>query len=80
MPGHRPADHSGSEGLARPEGGVCSPECTFRRQGWQHWPLSTLQGQGVREKGYASVSPQARAQGLDFPLVRTNGADLRENF
>lgn len=42
----QPPDHSGLEGLARPEDGVCSPECTFRRQrrkpvgwvgaGWQH--------------------------------------------
>lgn len=50
----RPPDHSGPEGLAQPEDEVCSSECPFRRQGrkragrvgvgWQHQPLSTLQG------------------------------------
>ena len=37
-------------------------------------------GEGREGEGHASISPQAGAQGLDFHLMRTNRADIRENF
>lgn len=39
-----PPDHSGPEQLAWPEDGVCSLECTFRRQEWKVWGEEGLAG------------------------------------